>query len=83
VILLYVLFIIICMLVSFFLSACILFPCRINGNQPSSKPVNRASKNNLHHEDAKETSEMSNPKETAAPKANEMYSGKYILKDII
>ncbi|XP_027920522.1 sister chromatid cohesion protein PDS5 homolog A-like isoform X2 [Vigna unguiculata] len=47
----------------------------INGNQPSSKPVNRASKNNLHHEDAKETSEMSNPKETAAPKANEMYSG--------
>ncbi|XP_052727860.1 sister chromatid cohesion protein PDS5 homolog A isoform X4 [Vigna angularis] len=46
-----------------------------NGNQSSSKPVNRASKSNLHHEDAKETSEMSSPKETAAPKANEMDSG--------
>lgn len=60
---------------SFFLLACILFPCRTNGNQSSSKPVNRASKSNLHHEDAKETSEMSSPKETAALKANEMDSG--------
>ncbi|XP_047148775.1 sister chromatid cohesion protein PDS5 homolog A-like isoform X1 [Vigna umbellata] len=46
-----------------------------NGNQSSSKPVNRASKSNLRHEDAKETSEMSSPKETTAPKANEMDSG--------
>jgi len=75
VILLYVLFIIICILFSFFLSASILFPCRINGKKSPSKPVNRASKNNLHHEDAKETTEISNPEETAAPKANEMYSG--------
>ncbi|XP_068463177.1 sister chromatid cohesion protein PDS5 homolog A-like isoform X2 [Phaseolus vulgaris] len=46
----------------------------INGKKSPSKPVNRASKNNLHHEDAKETTEISNPEETAAPKANEMYS---------
>lgn len=65
VILLYVLFIIICIILSY----------RINGKQSPSKPVKRASKNKLHQEDTKEASNISNPEETTTSKADEMYSG--------
>lgn len=65
VILLYVLFIIICIILSY----------RINGKQSPSKPVKRASKNKLHQEDTKETSNISNPEETTTSKADKMYSG--------
>ncbi|CAJ1941535.1 unnamed protein product [Sphenostylis stenocarpa] len=46
-----------------------------NGKQSPNRPVKRASKNNFHREDAKETSEISNAEVTTASKANEMYSG--------
>ncbi|TKY53908.1 Sister chromatid cohesion protein PDS5-like B [Spatholobus suberectus] len=46
----------------------------INGKQSLSKPVKRASKNNFHQEDAKETLEISNPEETTTSKADEIYS---------
>ncbi|KAL2571387.1 hypothetical protein GLYMA_17G005500v4 [Glycine max] len=47
----------------------------INGKQSPSKPVKRASKNKLHQEDTKETSNISNPEETTTSKADKMYSG--------
>ncbi|RDX89521.1 Sister chromatid cohesion protein PDS5-like B, partial [Mucuna pruriens] len=51
----------------------------INGKRSPSKSVKHgqksASKNNFHREDAKETSEISNPEETTTSKADEMYSG--------
>ncbi|XP_029129811.1 sister chromatid cohesion protein PDS5 homolog A-B isoform X3 [Cajanus cajan] len=52
----------------------IILPSRINGKQSPSKPIKRASKNNFHQEDAKETSETSNPEETTTFKADAMYS---------
>ncbi|XP_061339796.1 sister chromatid cohesion protein PDS5 homolog A-like isoform X2 [Gastrolobium bilobum] len=51
----------------------------VNGKQSPSKPVKRgqkrASKSNFRQEDAKETSEISNPEETTTSKVDEMNSG--------
>ncbi|KAK7292494.1 hypothetical protein RIF29_08275 [Crotalaria pallida] len=51
----------------------------VNGKHSPNKSVNRAkkrvSKSNFNQEDAKETSEMSNPEETVTSKSDEMSTG--------